>query len=71
MATNEPTLPIRRELDPDSPEAIKRERLLTIMRDRSRPEEERLDAAVAALPLCYERPAPVYVVTNGHPNRRQ
>ena len=44
-----------RELPPGSPEAVRRDELLAIMRDEPRSDEERDAAAIAAAPLCHER----------------
>jgi hypothetical protein len=52
-----------RELEPGSPEAKRRDKLLVIMRDPNRPQEERLQAAVEALPLCHTMLEPIVVHT--------
>jgi hypothetical protein len=59
-----------RELQPGSPEAARRDVLLAIMRDETRPKEERIEAAIAALPLCHEEAPPRVVVTINREPRR-
>lgn len=46
-------------LPPSSPEAKRRDELLAIMNDPRRSVGARLDAAIAATPLCYEELPPV------------
>jgi hypothetical protein len=55
-----------KELPPGSPEAKRRDELLAIMRDETRPIEEQLQAAKEALPLCHEETPPIVV----HVDRR-
>lgn len=45
-----------KELRPNSPEAKRRDELLAMMNDPTRPDEERDQAAKAAAPLCHELP---------------
>lgn len=61
---NEMVMPKDRILKPGSPEQIRRDELLAIMRDPNRANEERLQAAIEALPLCHE-PVPPIVTING------
>jgi hypothetical protein len=51
-------------LPPNSPEAKRRDELLAIMRNETRPEEERDSATIAALSLCHEEVPPIVVYTN-------
>jgi hypothetical protein len=44
-----------RKLEPGSPEQIRRDELLAIINDPTRSDEQRCEAAVESLPLCYER----------------
>jgi hypothetical protein len=48
-------------LPPNSPEAKRRDDLLAIMRDETKPEDERFRATLAALPLCHEEVPPIVV----------
>jgi hypothetical protein len=50
-------------LPPNSPEAKRRDDLLAIMRDETKPEDERFRATLAALPLCHEEVPPIVVYT--------
>lgn len=52
-----------RVLKPGSPDYIRRERLLKIMRDETNPESVRTQAAIEALPLCHVEPDPILTVT--------
>lgn len=56
--------PELRVLEPGSSDHIRRERLLKIMRDESKPQSERTQAAIEALPLCYVQPDPIVTVTH-------
>lgn len=56
--------PKLRVLEPGSPDYIRRERLLKLMRDDSKPQSERTQAAIEALPLCYVQPDPIDNVTH-------
>jgi len=51
--------PKLRELEPGSPDYIRREQLLKIMRDPRSSAENRQQAAIEALPLCYIQPDPI------------
>lgn len=55
--------PKLRVLEQGSPDHIRRERLLKIMRDETRSQSERTQAAIEALPLCYVQPDPITTVT--------
>ena len=48
-------MPLKRVLKPGSPEQIRRDELLAILDDPHRSQEERYQAAVESLPLCYQR----------------
>lgn len=52
-----------KELKPGSPDAARRDRLLAIMRDEMRPQDERIQAAIEALPLCHEELPPIVTYT--------
>jgi hypothetical protein len=56
-------------LNPGSAEAVKRDELLAIMRDETKSDDERLQAAIAAAPLCHEVVKPVIVGSVSGPKR--
>ena len=50
---------LARKLQPGSPEQIRRDELLAIVNDPGRSDEERYQAALESMPLCYQRLAMV------------
>ena len=54
--------PKLRELEAGTPDHIERERLLGIMRDETKLQSERDQAAIEALPFCYIKPNPIVTV---------
>jgi len=57
-----PVTPRPRVLEPGTPEYVRRGELLAIMNDETRPEDERRQAAMDALPLCYLEADPIVIV---------